>query len=72
MGACLLKADFSKLIKPDVNLCLKQCVCRRNKEIKSIVEGLGEKYQFSYEYDPIKVWKFDDVKNHAFYDVQTS
>ena len=68
----MVNADLSKLIKPDVNIFFKQCACRRNKEIKSIVEGLGEKYQFSYEYDPVKVWKFDDVKNCAFYDVQTS
>ena len=68
----MVNADLSKLIKPDVNICFKQCACRRNKEIKSIVEGLGEKYQFSCEYDPVKVWKFYDVKNCAFYDVQTS
>ena len=68
----MVNVVLSKLFKSDVNKSFKQCAYRRNKEIKSIVEGLGEKYQFSYEYDPVKVWKFDDVKNCAFYDVQTS
>ena len=53
----LVNVVLSKLFKSDVNKSFKQCAYRRNKEIKSIAEGLGEKYHFSCEHDPVKVLK---------------